>query len=179
MDQDSQCMPRSLDSEILVEVDGESSVEGAIDDTIEVAQSSVVQDEVVDELQLIEEYAAGIDLDALHQEELAEDTVKTVDVYGEPEDRSNEYITVSHQSSTEPSALCLNTEEIFKVFEEMMGYLIFQRKDILDDFLSLSLSEMKVRMGERRTPFTRRQFFCPAFIAEDASLPRAQERRVL
>ena len=140
------------------------------------AQSRVVQDEVVDELQLIEECAAGIDLDALHQEELAEDTVKTVDVYGEPEDYSNEYITVSHQSSTEPPALCLNTEEIFKVFDEIMGYLIFQRKDILDDFLSLSLSEMKVRMGERRTPFTRRQFFCPAFIAEDTSLPRAPRK---
>ena len=78
-----------------------------------------------------------------------------------------------HQSSTQPPALCLNTEEISKMFDEIMGYLIFQRKDMLDDFLSLSFSEMKSRMDERRTPFTRRQFFCPAYIAEDTMLPRA------
>ena len=109
-------MPRSLDSEILIEVDDESTIEGTIDDTIEMMQSSVVQDEIANELQLIEESAAGIDLDALHQEDLAEDTAKNIDAYGEPEDYSNEYINVSHQSNTEPPALCLNTEEISKTF---------------------------------------------------------------
>ena len=59
------------------------------------------------------------------------------------------------------------------MFDEIVGYLIFQRKDILDDFLSLSFSEMRARMDKRRTPFTRRQVFCPAYIDEDTMLPRA------
>ena len=174
MDQGSQGMPRTLDSEILIEVDDESTIEGAIDETIDVAQRSVVEDEIIDELQLVEESAAGIDLDALHEEqEKAKDADENVDAYGELYDYSNECITVSHQSSTKPPAMCLNTEEICKVLDEIVGYLIFQRKDILDDFLSLSFSEMKARMDERRTPFTRRQFFCPAFIDDDTMLPRA------
>ena len=118
MDQgSSQGTPRALDSEILIEVDDESTIEGTIDEAVDIAQSSIVQDEVDDELQLIEESAAEIDLDALHQEELAKDTEENVDAYGEPDDYSNEYITVSHQSSTEPPALCRNTEEISKVFD--------------------------------------------------------------
>ena len=43
-------MHRSLDSEILIEVDDESTIEGTIDDTIEMMQSSVFQDEIADEL---------------------------------------------------------------------------------------------------------------------------------
>ena len=75
MDQGSQGSPRALDSEILIEVDDESTIEGTIDEAVDIAQSSVVQDEIVDELQLVEESAAGIDLDAPHEEqELAKDT---------------------------------------------------------------------------------------------------------
>ena len=146
MDQGSQGTPRTLDSEILIDVDADSTIEGTIDEAVDVAQSSVVQDEVADELQR----AAEIDLDALHQEELAKDTAKDVDAYGEPDDYGNKYITVSHQSSTEPPALCLNTEEISKVFDEIVGCLVFQRKDILDDFLSLSFLETKARMRHAR-----------------------------
>ena len=169
MDQGSQGSPRNLDSEILVEVDDESTIEGAIDETIDVAQSSVVEDEIIDELQLVEDGAAGIDLDALHEEQEKAKDAENVDAYGELDDYSNEDITVSHQLSTEPPAMCLNIEEISKVFDETVNYLIFQRKDILDDFLSLSSS----RMDARRTPFTQRQFFCPSFIDDDAMLPRA------
>ena len=69
--------------------------------------------------------------------------------------------------------MCFKTEEISKVFDEIAGYVIFQRKDILDDFLSLTFSEMKTRMDGRRTPFTRRQFLSPSFIDDDTMLPRA------
>ena len=170
--------PCALDSEILIEVDDESTVEGVIE-TIDMTQGSAVENEIVDEPQLVEESAAQIDLEALHEEqEMAKGTEENIDACGEPDDYSNEYITVSRQSSTEPPAMCLITEEISKVFDETVGYLMFQRKDILDDFLSLSFSGMRARLDERRTPVTRRQFFCPAYVAEDTMLPRAPTKEV-
>ena len=151
MDQGSQGMPRSLDSEILIEVDDvrQSKLHSAALSRMKLPMS-------YSSSKRAQQKSISMHFISIHQEKLAKDTAKNVDAYGEPDDYSNEYITVSRQSSTEPPALCLNTEEISKVFDEIMGYLIFQRQDILDDFLSLSFSEMKAGMNERRTPFTRR-----------------------
>ena len=96
-----------------------------------------------------------------------------IDEYGEKEDFAVEYLTISNDAAKEPAAICINTEEIGRTFDEMLGYIIFQRREILDDDLSLSFTEKKAKVDEYYTPFAKRQFFCPANIDPDTKLPRA------
>ena len=73
----------------------------------------------------------------------------------------------------EPPALCLNTEEIGRTLDELFGYVIFQRRELLDDYLSLSFPEMQAKADDYFTPFARRQFFCSTIIDTVTKLPRA------
>ena len=118
----------------------------------------------------MEEQAAGVDLEKI------EKIPAEVDQYGELGDCANEYLTVSSNKATRPLALCLNTEEVAKVFDEIFAYLIFQRRDLLDDYVALSFKEMKEKMDDSRTPFTSRQFLCPILIDEESRLPGSQTR---
>ena len=59
-----------------------------------------------------------------------------------------------------------------KVFHEVLAYLIFQRKDLLDDYVALSFNEMKERLEELKMPFVTKPFHCPAFLDEESKLPR-------
>ena len=58
-----------------------------------------------------------------------------------------------------------------KVFDEVLAYLIFQRKDVVDDYVALSFKEMKERKDEFHTPFATKPFHCPAFLDEESKLP--------
>ena len=60
---------------------------------------------------------------------------ETVDEYGEKVDFAEEYLSISNDVAQKPPAICLNTEEIGKTFDELFGYIIFQRREILDDYL--------------------------------------------
>ena len=70
------------------------------------------------------------------------------------------------------------------VLDETFADLIFQRKDLLDDYVALSFKEMRAlsfeemkdEMDDSRTPFTSRQFFCPTAIDAESKLPRLQAR---
>ena len=88
------------------------------------------------------------------------------------EDYSNEYLAVSSNKATNPPALCLNTEEVAKVFDEVLAYLIFRRKDLLDDYVALSFNEMKERKNAFHTPFVTKPFHCPVFLDDESKLPR-------
>ena len=68
----------------------------------------------------VEEQAAGIDIETISDEP------EEVDQYGEQGDYANEYLTVSSNKATHPPALCANTEEVAKVFDEVLAYLIFR-----------------------------------------------------
>ena len=114
----------------------------------------------------LEEQAAGSDIDQIS------DAPDGIDQYDEPGDYANGYLTVSSNKATQPPALCLNTEEVTKVFDEGLAYLIFQRKDLLDDYVALSFNEMKERHDERKTPFVTKPFHCPAFLDAESKLPR-------
>ena len=78
---------------------------------------------------------------------------------GEKEDYWNECITVSSQKALQPPAICLNIEEVAKVFDELLAYYIFQCRNLLDDCVALSYKEMKEKMDEKDTPFTHQKFF--------------------
>ena len=55
----------------------------------------------------------------------------------------------------------------------MLGYIIFQRRDLLDDYLSLSFTEMRQKVDECMTSFAKRQqFFPPALFDQDTKLLR-------
>ena len=101
-----------------------------------------------------------------------ENTEEIVDEYGEKVDFAEECLTISNDVAKEPAAICINTEEIGKTYDEMLGYIIFQRRDLLDDYLSLSFTEMRQKVDECMTPFAKRQFFCPALFDQDTKLPR-------
>ena len=62
------------------------------------------------------------------------------------------------------------------MFDEVFTYLIFQRKDLLDDYASLSFGEMKEKMEDYRASFTYRQFFCPVLIDDNTKLPRVPSK---
>ena len=68
---------------------------------------------------------------------------------------------------------CLNTEEIGRTFDELFGYVIFQRREILDDYLSLSFTEMQAKVDDYFTPFA--SSFAPRSSIMDTvtKLPRA------
>ena len=63
-------------------------------------------------------------------------------------------MTISNDVAKEPA---VNTEELGKTYDEMLGYIIFQRRDLLDDYLSLSFTEMQQKVNEYMTPFAKRQ----------------------
>ena len=125
-------------------------------------------DEELDDagMRSVEEQATGVDIE---KNEVERDEV---DECGEQEDYSNEYLTESSNKATNPPALCLNTEEVAKVFDEVLAYIIFQRKDLLDAYVALSFNEMKERRDTFHTPFVTEPFHCPAFLDEESQRPR-------
>ena len=120
-----------------------------------------------------EQTQVDAELEAIIVDDTLMDTEVAIDEYGEKEDFAEEYLTISNDVAKEPAAICVNTEEIGRTFDEMLGYIIFQRREILDDYLSLSFTEIKTKVGEYYTPFAKRQFFCPAFLDPRTKLPRA------
>ena len=106
-----------------------------------------------------------------------EDTEEVVDECVEKVDFAEEYLTISNDVAKEPAAICINTEEIGKTYDEMLGYIIFQRRDLLDDYLSLSFTEMQQKVDECMTPFAKRQFFCPALFTRIRSFRDLQPKR--
>ena len=159
MDQESLGAPRSLDSEILIDVEVESGDE-------QITQQAVPDEERDDaEMRSVEKQAAGIDIENIEVDP------EEVDPWGEQGDYSNDYLTLSSNQAANPPALCLNTEEVAKVFDEVLAYLIFQRKDLLDDYVALSFDEMKERKGAFHTPFVTKPFHCPKFLDDESKLP--------
>ena len=169
MDQSSLGKPRSLDSEIVIEVTDENL------DEVNVS----IEPEFEKQEEDVQEAQADIDWEDANVETIIGDDDNLMDVdeavdeYGEKEDYAEEYLTISNAIAQEPPAICLNTEEIRRTFDELLGYVIFQRRDILDEFLSLSFTQMQAKMDDYHTPFSRRQFFCPAIIDLETKLPRA------
>ena len=110
LDQQSLGTPHSLDSEILIDV-----VEA--ESTDEQITQQAVRDEELDDagMRSVEEQAARIDIENFEVEP------EEVDQYGEQGDYSNEHLTLSSNKATNPPALCLNTEEVAKVFDEVLA----------------------------------------------------------
>ena len=167
MDQSSLGKPRSLDSEVVIDVE-----ETAIAD-IDVAVEPDLEDPE-DETQnaLSEQDLFDANVEAIIVADTPEDPEEVIDEYGEKVDFAEEYLTISNDVAKEPAAICINTEEIGKTYDEMLGYIIFQRRDLLDDYLSLSFTEMQQKVENDMTPFAKRQFFCPALFDQDTKLPR-------
>ena len=161
MDQSSLGKPRSLDSEVVIDVE-----ETAIAD-IDVAVEPDLEDPE-DETQNAQSEQDLFDANV----EAIIDPEEIIDEYGEKVDFAEEYLTISNDVAKEPAAICINTEEIGKTYDEMLGYIIFQRRDLLDDYLSLSFTEMQQKVENYMTPFAKRQFFCPALVDQDTKLPR-------
>ena len=167
MDQSSLGKPRSLDSEIVIEVTDENS------DEVNVSIEPDFEEQEED----VQEAQADIDprdanVEAIIGDDNLMDDDEAVDEYGEKEDYAEEYLTISNAIAQEPPAICLNTEEIGRTFDEL-SYVIFQRRGILDEFLSLSFTQMQAKMDDYNTPFSRRHFLCPAIIDLETKLPRA------
>ena len=110
-------------------------------------------------------------VEAIIDADAPEDTEEVVDGYGEKVGFTEEYLTISTDVAKEPAAICINTEEIGKTYDEMLGYIIFQRRDLLDDYLSLSFTETRQKVENYLTPFAKRQFFCPALFDQGTKLP--------
>ena len=167
MDQSSLGKPRSLDSEVVIDVeestiaDIDVAVEPDLEDPEDEAQAAQNEQD---------QYDANVE--AIIDADTPEDTEEAVDGYGEKVDLAEEYLTISNDVAKEPAAICINTEEIGKTYDEMLGYIIFQRRDLLDDYLSLSFTEMREKVENFFTPFAKRQFFCPALFDQDTKLPR-------
>ena len=159
MDQGSLGAPRFLDSEILIDVESESTDE-------QITQQAVPDEELDDAgMRSGEEQAAGIDIENMEVEP------EKVDQSAEQEHYSNEYLeylAVPSNKATNLPAPCLNTEEVARVFDEVLAYLIFQRKHLVDDYVALSFKEMKERKDEFRTPSAAKPFHCPAFLDEES-----------
>ena len=154
MDQGCLGTPCALNSEITVDVERETA-------DFDPVQQEIQEDEQVeDELTFVEELAADIDIKEI------QDDSDQVDQCGEHEDYWNEYLAVSNSQATQSPALCSNAEELSKVLGEMLAYLIFQRKVLLDDFVAFSFKEVRGKLDDHRTPFASKQVFCPAFIDE-------------
>ena len=159
---------RALDSEVVIDI-----VEEDIAD-IDVAVEPDFE-EPEDEVQAAQDEQAQYDanVDAIIDDDALEDTEEVIAEYGEKEDFAEEYVTISNDVAKEPAAICINTEEIGRTYDEMLGYVIFQCRELLDDYLSLSFTEMQAKIDECYAPFAKRQFFCPASIDPDTKLPRA------
>ena len=167
MDQSSLGKPRSLDSEVVIDVEESTIVD--IDVAIE-PDLEDPEDENQDAQSEQDLFDANVE--AIIDADTPEDTEEVMDEYGEKVDFAEEYLTISNDVAKEPAAICINTEELGKTYDEMLGYIIFQRRDLLDDYLSLSFTEMQQKVNEFMTPFAKRQFFCPAFFDQDTKLPR-------
>ena len=168
MDQSSLGKPRSLDSEVVIDVeetaiaDIDVAVEPDLEDPEDETQNAQSEQDLFD-----------ANVEAIIVADTPEDPEEVIDEYGEKVDFAEEYLTISNDVAKEPAAICVNTEEIGKTYDEMLGYIIFQRRDLLDDYLSLSFTEMQQKVENYMTPFAKRQFFCPALVDQDTKLPRA------
>ena len=98
---------------------------------------------------LDEQAQRDAEVEAIIADDNLMDVEENVDEYGEKVDYAEEYLTISNDVAKEPAAICINTEEIGKTYDEMLGYIIFQRRDILDDYLSLSFTEMQAKIDEQ------------------------------
>ena len=168
MDQSSLGKPRSLDSEVLIEVEDEGM--GEIDVSLEPeveGQDDETQPEKIGDDQ------DDANVEAIISDDTFMEIDEIVDEYGEKVDFAEEYLSISNDAAQEPPAICLNTEEIGEAFDEMFAFIIFQRREILDDYPSLSFNEMQAKADEHFTPFAKRQFFCPTIIDPVTRLPRA------
>ena len=87
------------------------------------------------------------------------------------EDGEKEDYCVSSQKALQPPAICLNIEEVAKIFDELLAYYIFQCRNLLDDCVALSYKEMKEKMDEKDTPFSHQKFFFPTIIDKNTNLP--------
>ena len=107
-------------------------------------------EEPEDEAQAAQEEQAQADaeFEAIIDDETLMDTEVAIDRCGEKEDFAEEYLTISNDAAKEPAAICINAEEIGRTFDEMLGYIIFQRREILDDYLSLNFTEINARIDE-------------------------------
>ena len=169
MDQSSLGKPRTLDSEVVIDIAEEENIAD-----IDVAVEPELE-EPEDGAQAAQDEQTQVDaeLEAIIVDDTLMDTEVALDGYGEKEDFAEEYLTSSNDVAKEPAAICINTEEIGRTFDEMLGYIIFQRREILDAYLSLSFTEIKAKIDEYYTTFAKRQFFCPAYLFPDTKLPRA------
>ena len=159
---------RSLDSEIVIDVeetaiaDIDVAIEPDLEDPEDETQNAQSEQDLFD-----------ANVEAIIVADTPEDPEEVIDEYGEKVDVAEEYLTISNDVAKEPAAICINTEEIGKTYDEMLGYIIFQRRDLLDDYLSLSFTDMQQKVENYMTPFAKRQFFCPALVDQDTKLPRA------
>ena len=168
MDQGSLGKPRSLDSEVLIVIADESMEEINVGVEPEVEE----QEEGAQPAQT-DEGQDDANVEAIIGDDNLMEVDEAVDEYGEKVDFAEEYLSISNDVAQEPPVICLNTEEIGKTFDELFGYVIFQRCEILDDYLSLSFTEMQAKADECFTPFAKRQYFCPTIIDTVTKLPRA------
>ena len=172
MDQSSLGKPRAVDSEVVIDI-----VEEDIAD-IDVAVEPDLE-EPEDEVQAAQDEQAQYDanVDAIIDDDTLEDTEEAIDEYGEKEDFAEECLTISKDVAKEPAAICINTEEIGKTYDEMLGYIILQRRELLDDYLSLSFTEMQAKIDEYHIPFAKRPFFAPQALTQKQSFLAHRTRK--
>ena len=169
MNQSSLGKPPALDSEIVIEI-AEENVEPEINFGME-PETEEPEDDA--QPAPTEESPEDDNVEAILGDDNLMELDDTVDGYSEKADFAEEYLSISNDIAQEPPAICLNAEEIGKTFDELFGYVIFQRREILDDYLSLSFTEMQAKADEHFTPFAKRQYFCPTIIDTVTKLPRA------
>ena len=120
MDQSSLGKPRSLDSEVVIDVADENIAD--IDVAIE-PEFEEPEDET--QASLDEQAQRDAEVEAIIDDDTLMDVEENVDEYGEKVDYAEEYLTISNDVAKEPAAICINTEEIGKTYDEMLGYIIF------------------------------------------------------
>ena len=133
MDQSSLGKPRTLDSEVVIEIEEEGVEE------INVGVEPDVEEPEGDAASLqTGQDEDDANVDAILADDNLMEVDETNDECGEREDFAEEYLSISNDVAQEPPAICLNTEEIERTFDELFGYVIFQRREILGDYLSPS-----------------------------------------
>ena len=170
---DNSCLgsSRSINIE---DDDEEEPIASVVIDLVEELETALAAEDEEDQT---EEKAKIIDLEDMNRKKGSTAAGgDELDSYQQREDYWNEYIPVSHSKANEPPAVCLNVEEIGRVFDEVFAYLLFQQRGILEDYVTLSFTEMKAWMDDYRAPFGRRNFFCPVFVDEESKLPRVPSK---
>ena len=156
----------SLDSEVVIDTeetiiaDVDVAIESDLEDPEDETQNAQSEQDLFD-----------ANVEAIIDADTPEDPEEVMDEYGEKLDFAEEYLT-SRMILRRNLLQFISIPKIGKTYDEMLGYIIFQRRDLLDDYLSLSFTEMQQKVENYMTPFAKRQFFCPALFDQDMKLPR-------